>query len=221
MYCSAGSRSLKKAGIQILSNGKLLRQLIRTGAEGDLDAFRGVAKQVIAEERQKQHGELRRVVNAVLQMLDAYEDRSLIIAATNHEGMLYSAIWRRFEEVLVLKPPTVAQRRRLLSLKRRGVRREFAIDDVVGRGWFKGATHADVERVLGRALKEMVLQGSAICGCVSNTWKRQSAARTREGIEQGRAEPFPWPKWRTAGRIWSCGGKNLSSSTGHGVDSLV
>ena len=38
-----------------MSNGKLLRQLIRSGAEGDLDAFRGVAKQVIAEERQKQH----------------------------------------------------------------------------------------------------------------------------------------------------------------------
>ena len=38
-----------------MSNGKLLRQLIRTGAEGDLDAFRGVARKVIAEERQKQH----------------------------------------------------------------------------------------------------------------------------------------------------------------------
>ena len=38
-----------------MSNGKLLRQLIRTGAEGDLDAFRGVARKVIAEERLKQH----------------------------------------------------------------------------------------------------------------------------------------------------------------------
>ena len=28
-----------------MSNGKLLRQLIRSGADGDLDAFRGVAKQ--------------------------------------------------------------------------------------------------------------------------------------------------------------------------------
>ena len=74
--------------------------------------------------------------------------------------MLDSAIWRRFEEVLILKPPTVAQLRRLLSVKLRGVRREFAIDDVVSRSWFKGATHADVERVLRRALKEMVLQGS-------------------------------------------------------------
>ena len=30
-----------------MSNGKLLRQLIRSGAEGDLDAFRGVAKKGI------------------------------------------------------------------------------------------------------------------------------------------------------------------------------
>ena len=86
------------------------------------DEFDALGKE---REDASEHGELRRVVNAVLQMLDAYEGRSLIIAATNHEGMLDSAIWRRFEEVLILKPPTVAQLRRLLSVKLRGVRREL------------------------------------------------------------------------------------------------
>ena len=38
-----------------VAEGKLLRQLIRSGAEGDLDVFRGVAKEVIAAERQKHH----------------------------------------------------------------------------------------------------------------------------------------------------------------------
>ena len=38
-----------------MAHGKLLRQLIRSGAVGDLDAFCGVAKQVIMEERQKRH----------------------------------------------------------------------------------------------------------------------------------------------------------------------
>ena len=150
-----------------MSNGELLRQLIRSGAEGDLDAFRGVAKQVIAD----------------LQMLDAYEGRSLIIAATNHEGLLDTAIWRRFEEVLFLKPPTVAQLRRLLSMKLRGVRREFAIEDVAGRGWFKGATHADVERVLRRALKEMVLQG----GDLRLRIEHLEAARRRGNARRHRA----------------------------------
>lgn len=47
-----------------------------------------------------EHGELRRVVNAVLQMMDAYQGKSLILAATNHEHILDSAIWRRFDEKL-------------------------------------------------------------------------------------------------------------------------
>ena len=122
------------------------------------DEFDAVGKE---REDASEHGELRRVVNAVLQMLDSYDGRSLIVAATNHEGMLDSAVWRRFEEVLFLKPPTAAELRRLLAVKLRGVRREFGIGEVVNRGWFKGAAHADVERIVRRAVKEMVLAGEA------------------------------------------------------------
>ena len=106
-----------------------------------------------------EHGELRRVVNAVLQMLDAYAGRSILVAATNHDGMLDSAVWRRFEEVLFLRPPTSAQLRRLLSVKLRGVRHDFDVKDVVQLGWFRDATHADVERFVQRAIKAMVLEG--------------------------------------------------------------
>lgn len=115
----------------------------------------------LANEREdrSEHGELRRVVNAILQMLDAYEGRSLILAATNHDGMLDSAIWRRFGEVLYFGLPTLGQIHQLLELKLRGVRRDFEIKEVVERGWFKRATHADVERLLLRAVKEMTLQG--------------------------------------------------------------
>lgn len=106
-----------------------------------------------------EHGELRRVVNAVLQMFDAYEGRSVLIAATNHEGMLDTAIWRRFEEILMLGLPTRAQVRKLLEIKLRGVRRRVDLDELAASGLFDGASHADVERVLRRAMKEMVLLG--------------------------------------------------------------
>src|SRR5690606_22993551 len=76
-----------------------------------------------------EHGELRRVVNAVLQMMDAWQGRSLIIAATNHEQLLDPAIWRRFDDCLSFPPPTQAQLPGLLNLKLRGVRREFDTDD--------------------------------------------------------------------------------------------
>ena len=143
------------------------------------DEFDAVGKE---REDASEHGELRRVVNAVLQMLDSYDGRSLIAAATNHEGMLDSAVWRRFEEVLFLKPPTTVELRRLLAVKLRGVRREFEIGDVVDRGWFKGAAHADVERVVRRAVKEMVLAGEAPrlrIGHLESARRREAARRLR------------------------------------------
>ena len=70
------------------------------------DEFDALGKE---REDASEHGELRRVVNAVLQMFDAYDGRSLVVAATNHEDLLDTAIWRRFEEVLLLTPPTEAQ----------------------------------------------------------------------------------------------------------------
>ena len=142
------------------------------------DEFDAVGKE---REDASEHGELRRVVNAVLQMLDSYDGRSLIVAATNHEGMLDSAVWRRFEEVLFLKPPTAAELRRLLAVKLRGVRREFEIGEIVGRGWFKGAAHADVERIVRRAVKEMVLAGEAPRLCIEHleSARKREAARRR------------------------------------------
>lgn len=120
------------------------------------DEFDALGKE---REDVSEHGELRRVVNAVLQMLDAYEGRSIIMAATNHEGMLDSAIWRRFEEVLFLEPPSRSELHRLLAVKLRGLRRSFEFEDILEREWFNGASHAHVERVLVRAVKDMILEG--------------------------------------------------------------
>lgn len=106
-----------------------------------------------------EHGELKRVVNAVLQMLDAYQGKSLIIAATNHETMLDSAIWRRFEEVLFFAPPYEEQLVQLLQVKLRGVRRDFELTDHQVITLFANLTHADVERIIRRAIKEMVMKG--------------------------------------------------------------
>ena len=143
------------------------------------DEFDALGKE---REDASEHGELRRVVNAVLQMLDAYDGRSLIIAATNHERLLDSAIWRRFEEVLLLKPPTPAQLCRLFSVKLRGVRHDLDIKDLAHRDWFEDATHADVERVVRRAVKEMVLQGGEPVlriGHVESAYRRERARTQR------------------------------------------
>ena len=52
----------------------------------------------VAKLRDDKHevGELKRVVNTLIQGLDSLDDKSIIIAATNHSNLLDSAIWRRF-----------------------------------------------------------------------------------------------------------------------------
>lgn len=128
-----------------------------------------------------EHGELKRVVNAFLQMLDAYEGKSILVAATNHERILDAAIWRRFDEVLVFESPNLEQLRRLLRIKLRGLRREFDIDDARVTSMFKGMSHADVERVLRRAAKDMVLTGKEFLSerHLQSSIRREDARRAR------------------------------------------
>lgn len=59
-----------------------------------LDEFDALAKM-----RDDPHelGELKRVVNTLLQNLDARANKGLTIAITNHEGLLDPAVWRRFQ----------------------------------------------------------------------------------------------------------------------------
>jgi SpoVK/Ycf46/Vps4 family AAA+-type ATPase len=105
------------------------------------------------------HGELKRSVNAVLQMMDIYRGESILIATTNYESLLDKAIWRRFDEVVYFEKPTPEQIKRLLTLKLSGVRRNFEPDDAKIAALFKDMSHADIERVLRRAVKDMILSG--------------------------------------------------------------
>jgi SpoVK/Ycf46/Vps4 family AAA+-type ATPase len=105
-----------------------------------------------------EHGELRRVVNAVLQMMDAYKGKSLLIAATNHEQILDSAIWRRFDDTLEFPLPSPELLPLVLQLKLRGVRRQFEVDAPELAKMFAGLSPADIERIARRAIKRMVLR---------------------------------------------------------------
>lgn len=120
------------------------------------DEFDAIGKE---REDPTEHGELKRVVNSFLQMVDAYRGPSLLIAATNHERVLDRAIWRRFDEVLFLDKPNLEQIRQLLPVKLRGVRYELPLGDPGFVNQFTGFTQADIERVLVRAIKAMALKG--------------------------------------------------------------
>jgi SpoVK/Ycf46/Vps4 family AAA+-type ATPase len=121
------------------------------------------------------HGELKRAVNAVLQMMDGYRGSSVLIATTNYESILDRAVWRRFDETLRFDKPDERQIGQLLGLKLAGVRRNFEVHDEAIRKLFAGLSHADIERVLRRAVKEMVLAGDEFLEV-----RHVEAARARE-----------------------------------------
>jgi len=75
-----------------------------------LDEFDAIAK---LRGDSQELGELKRVVNSFIQNLDSLGPQSIIVAATNHEGLLDSAIWRRFSYRLALDFPTVELRQQM------------------------------------------------------------------------------------------------------------
>lgn len=60
-------------------------------------------------------GEIRRVLNSFLLMLEQDDSRSVIIAATNHPEILDHALFRRFDEVIEYSYPTPVEAIKILK----------------------------------------------------------------------------------------------------------
>jgi hypothetical protein len=108
---------------------------------------------------QSEHGEMKRVVTSFLQMTDRYRGPSLLLAATNHPNLLDDALWRRFDEVLTFKVPSVQQMRQLLRLRLRRIPHAgIDIDKVASQ--LKGLPHSAGEKLVDDARRRAVLRNS-------------------------------------------------------------
>jgi SpoVK/Ycf46/Vps4 family AAA+-type ATPase len=136
----------------------------------------------IGKRRDDDHevGELKRVVGSFLQILDSYPRDRLVVAATNHEGLLDEALWRRFDDVLMFPRPTVPQLVELLTMKLRGVRKS-GVDVHALANEMQGFTFADAERVCIEAIKAMVLAGAKeLTGDLLRSELAEQRARLRD-----------------------------------------
>lgn len=78
-----------------------------------LDEFDSIAKM---RDDPQELGELKRVVNTLLQNIDSIQNRVPLIAATNHEHLLDTAVWRRFDYKIFIGLPDSRQRDMLINL---------------------------------------------------------------------------------------------------------
>lgn len=121
-----------------------------------LDEFDAVAK---ARDDAQEVGEIKRVVNTLLQSLDNRNGTGITLAATNHEHLLDPAIWRRFDSRIEIKAPDAAARATLL--------RDFLMPLRVGANeleflvWTtEGMSGADIEMFVDAGKRFLVLHGT-------------------------------------------------------------
>lgn len=103
-------------------------------------------------------GELKRVVNSLLQSIDGLKNsRSIVIAATNHHGLLDKAVWRRFDTVVEFPLPNKHQRAEFLRKFLNGIKLSTSLDKVVAQT--EGFAVYDIEKIIKESIKTMILTG--------------------------------------------------------------
>jgi len=105
-------------------------------------------------------GELKRLVNVLLQEIDDWPATNLMVAATNHPTLLDPAVWRRFEKVLGFPLPEADAIRRALYEHLQIVDSSTIPKELLDALilLFDGKSFSDIELVSTQLRKEMVLK---------------------------------------------------------------
>ena len=108
-----------------------------------LDEFDAIAK---LRNDPQEVGEVKRIVNTLLQCLDSREDVGFTIGVTNHEQLLDPAIWRRFDVQIEIPKPSADVISSLI--KKFLYPLEYNEAEIIFLTWcLQGATGADVQKM--------------------------------------------------------------------------
>lgn len=110
-------------------------------------------------------GEVPRIVNMLLTLLDEYDAPGLVIATTNLKVSLDEALFRRFDDVIELPMPEKNERMRLLemTLSAIPVAPDVNLEKVVDQ--MDGYSSANIVLTAQRAAKIAVLSGNKKVSC--------------------------------------------------------
>lgn len=128
-----------------------------------------------------EHGEIKRVVNNFMAMLDEYAGRGLVLAATNHPHLLDAGLWRRFDDTIRYTLPGQSQRADLFE-KYTGTfpnREKVEVDRLAHLS--DGLSGSDIARVCNDAMRIAIvgtgrpLGTQLIESCIADLrWKKET-----------------------------------------------
>lgn len=103
-------------------------------------------------------GEIRRVLNSFLQMIEGDHSNSLIIAATNHPEILDYALFRRFDDVVEYHLPSEEQGYAMVKA-RLGSFSPTAVSQEKLAKHLSGLSYAEICRAVDESIKDSILAG--------------------------------------------------------------
>ncbi|OHD19174.1 MAG: ATPase [Spirochaetes bacterium GWB1_59_5] len=106
-------------------------------------------------------GEVRRILNSFLQMIDQDPSNSLIVAATNHPEILDRALFRRFDDVLRYELPDASQAAELLHDRLCNFAGD-AFNWAIAGNKAVGLSFADITRATQEVIKESLMNGETM-----------------------------------------------------------
>lgn len=100
-------------------------------------------------------GEMRRVVNTFLQLLEQDNSSSLIIAATNNISLLDKALFRRFDDVIFYEHPDEQQIKTLIESKSSIFEKDLNLEEIIELAL--GLSHSEISRACEDSIKIKIL----------------------------------------------------------------
>ena len=138
-----------------------------------------------------EHGEIKRVVNNFLQMLDNLKGESIILAATNHQSMLDPAIWRRFDDVIYYELPDEKIRYKLFEIYLKSMKKEKEINLRQFSKITKGLSPADIKMITEEAMKTAIINNQNLISmnnietAVNKFIRREKVKNNTMGVDNG------------------------------------
>ncbi|MBS9525875.1 ATP-binding protein [Litoribacter alkaliphilus] len=120
-----------------------------------LDEFDIIGKQ--RDPKSNDVGEIHRIVNILLGLLEEYNGKGLLIATTNLEGSLDKALFRRFDDFIEFPKPTIPEIKKLLQNSFSSLHLHDDVDLTEFSQMMEGLSFAIVEKVAHDAAKKSII----------------------------------------------------------------
>ncbi len=160
-----------------------------------LDEFDALAKM---RDDPNEVGEIKRVVNALLQNLDGRAAQGLTIGLTNHDELLDPAIWRRFEVQLRVPLPALDER---LEIARRSFGGEAADGESKLLAWLsEGLSGAELQTMVLKYRKRRLISSDRETLPVENIL--QLAQSTSVHVDRARVEALTTEEPALLRELW-------------------